>query len=81
MAIKPKKIPELSRITSIGDDDLFIIEQVSGNTSSTFAITGSNLRKSIILGPYDTDSAANTAGVSVGEPYYTSSGSVKVRLT
>lgn len=80
MAIKPRKIPELSKITSIGDNDLFVIEQVSGNTSSTFAITGSNLKKSIIKGAFLDDAEAASGGIGVGNAYYTPTGDVKVRL-
>jgi len=34
-----------------------------------------------IPGPYDSDSAAATAGVAVGKPYYQTSGQVFVRRT
>lgn len=80
MANRPRKIPELSAVTNVADTDLFIVEQVSGNTSTTFKITGLNLKKSFIKGPYADDATANTAGVSIGTLYYTSGGDVKVRL-
>ena len=34
MANRPRKIPELSAVTNVADTDLFIVEQVSGNTST-----------------------------------------------
>lgn len=82
MADRAKKITELTSIgtanTSIASGDLFIIEDVSAN--STKSATLSTLRKAIVQGPYADDTAANTAGVVLGQLYYTAAGDVKVRI-
>jgi outer membrane lipoprotein SlyB len=78
-----KKITELTSIgtanNSIASGDLFVIEDVSANTTKSGSL--STLRKAIIQGPYNNDSAANTGGVALGQPYYTADGSVKVRIS
>jgi hypothetical protein len=82
MTDRAKKIPELTSIgtanTSIASGDLFIIEDVSANTTKTGSL--STLRKAIVQGPYADDAAANTAGVALGQLYYTATGVVKVRI-
>lgn len=82
MSDRAKKIDELTSIgtanTSIASGDLFIVEDVSANT--TKSATLSTLRKAIFQGPYADDTAANTAGVALGQPYYTAAGVVKVRI-
>lgn len=82
MTDRAKKITELTSIgtanTSIVSGDLFIVEDVSANT--TKSATLSTLRKAIVQGPYADDTAANTAGVALGQLYYTAAGDVKVRI-
>lgn len=82
MTDRAKKITELTSIgtanTSIVSGDLFIVEDVSANT--TKSATLSTLRKAIVQGPYADDTAANTAGVALGQLYYTVAGVVKVRI-
>lgn len=82
MSDRAKKIPELNSIgtanTSIASGDLFIVEDVSANT--TKSATLSTLRKAMFQGPYANDAAANVAGVALGQAYYTADGSVKVRI-
>lgn len=82
MTDRAKKITELTSIgtanTSIASGDLFIVEDVSANT--TKSATLSTLRKAIVQGPYADDTAANTAGVALGQLYYTAAGVVKVRI-
>jgi len=82
MSDRAKKITELTSIgtanTSIASGDLFIIEDVSANT--TKSATLSTLRKAIFQGPYANDAVANTNGVVLGQPYYTADGTVKVRI-
>tara|TARA_R110000868_G_scaffold48949_1_gene158296 strand:- start:423 stop:674 length:252 start_codon:yes stop_codon:yes gene_type:complete len=82
MTDRAKKITELTSIgtanTSIVSGDLFIVEDVSANT--TKSATLSTLRKAIVQGPYADDTAANTAGVALGQLYYTVAGAVKVRI-
>lgn len=82
MSDRAKKITELSSIgtanTSIAGGDLFIVEDVSANTTKTATLD--TLRKAIIRGPYANDAAANTAGVVAGQLYYTATGEVRVRL-
>ena len=82
MSDRAKKIPELTSIgtanTSIVGGDIFIVEDVSANT--TKSATLSTLRKAIFQGPYTNDAAANAAGVALGQAYYTADGSVKVRI-
>lgn len=83
MTDRAKKITELDPIgtanTSIAGGDLFIIEDVSAN-NTTYG-TFDTIRKNIVRGPYANDSAANTAGVQLGQLYYTADGSVKVRIS
>jgi hypothetical protein len=73
MADRAKKIPELTSIgtanTSIASGDLFIVEDVSANT--TKSATLSTLRKAVFQGPY---------AVALGQAYYTAAGVVKVRI-
>ena len=82
MSDRAKKITELTSIgtanTSIASGDLFIVEDVSANT--TKSATLSTLRKAVFQGPYANDSVANTNGVALGQAYYTADGSVKVRI-
>jgi hypothetical protein len=82
MSDRAKKITELTSIgtanTSIASGDLFIVEDVSANT--TKSATLSTLRKAIVQGPYADDTAANTGGVVLGQLYYTAAGEVKVRI-
>jgi hypothetical protein len=82
MTDRAKKITELTSIgtanTSIASGDIFIIEDVSAN--ATKSATLSTLRKAIVQGPYTDDAAANTAGVVLGQLYYTAAGVVKVRI-
>jgi hypothetical protein len=83
MSDRAKKITELLSIgtanTSIAGGDVFIIEDVSANT--TKSATLSTLRNAIVQGPYANDTAANTSGVILGQLYYTAAGEVKVRIT
>jgi hypothetical protein len=78
-----KKLTEMSSIgtanTSIASGDLFVIEDVSANTTKVGTL--STLRKAIVQGPYANDTAANTGGVALGQMYYTADGSVKVRIS
>ena len=73
MSDRAKKITELTSIgtanTSIASGDLFVIEDVSANTTKSSTL--STLRKAIVQGPYADDTAANTAGVALGQLYYT----------
>ena len=82
MADRAKKLTELTSIgtanTSIASGDIFIVEDVSANT--TKSATLSTLRKAVVQGPYADDAAANSAGVELGQLYYTGSGEVKVRI-
>jgi hypothetical protein len=82
MSDRAKKIRELGggiELTALAAADAFIVDDASANT--TKFTTLSTIRKSVILGPYADDAAANTAGIAVGQPYYTSAGVVKVRIT
>jgi hypothetical protein len=83
MSDRAKKITELTSIgtanTSIVSGDLFIVEDVSANT--TKSATLSTLRKAIVQGPFADDDAANTGGVALGQLYYTAAGDVKVRIS
>lgn len=82
MADRAKKLTELTSIgtanTSMASGDIFIVEDVSAN--STKSSTLLTLRKAIVQGPFDDDAAANTSGVELGQPYYTSAGIVRVRI-
>lgn len=81
MATRARKVPELPGANNVAATDLFIIEKVSGNTTITSKISGTNVKKSMVKGPYPNDSTAASYGVQTGEMYYTADGSVKVRLT
>ena len=82
MTDRAKKITELTSIgtanTSIASGDIFIVEDISANT--TKSATLSTIRKAIFQGPFSNDAAANVAGVALGQPYFTADGSVKVRI-
>jgi hypothetical protein len=82
MVDRAKKINELTSIgtanTSIASGDLFIVEDVSANTTKYAPL--STLRKAIVQGPYADDAAATAAGVILGQLYYTAAGVVKVRI-
>jgi len=82
MSDRAKKITELTSIgtanTSIASGDIFIVEDVSANTTKNATL--STLRKAMFQGPYANDSVANTNGVALGQAYYTADGSVKVRI-
>lgn len=82
MSDRAKKITELTSIgtanTSVASGDLFIVEDISANTTKT--VTMSTLRKAVVQGPFANDSAANTGGVALGQLYYTAIGDVKVRI-
>lgn len=75
-----KKVIELPVITALSSNDRIVVEQIGSNSSTTSTISADNLRKQIIRGPYINDSVANTAGVAVGQLYYTATGDAKVRL-
>lgn len=81
MSDRRKKVSELTTYgnTSISNTDLFIITDVSAN--STKSATFNDVRRDLFPGPYADDAAANTAGVAVGFPYYNTSGDVKIRLS
>jgi hypothetical protein len=82
MSGRDEKIPELTSIgttaTSIAAADLFIVEDVSANETKTTRFD--TLQINLVVGPFANDSAANTGGVAIRQPYYTADGSVKVRL-
>ena len=82
MSDRAKKITELTSIgtanTSIASGDIFIIEDVSANTTKNATL--STLRKAIVQGPYANNAEANTQGVALGQLYYTAAGEVKVRI-
>lgn len=87
MADRAKKLTELTSIgtasTSIASGDIFIVEDVSANTtkSATFStLSNAIVQVPFVLGPYADDAAANTAGVVLGQLYYTAAGDVKVRI-
>jgi hypothetical protein len=83
MSDRAKKLTELPSVgtsnTSIASGDIFIVEHIS--TGITSAATLSTLRKAVVQGPYADNTAANTAGVALGQMYYTAAGDVKVRTT
>lgn len=81
MSDRAKKIRELgggTQLTALEAGDCFIVEDISANT--TKFTTLSTIRKYVIVGPYTDDISANTAGVVIGQPYYTFAGVVKVRV-
>lgn len=82
MTDRAKKITELpvsgTSNTAVANSDLFVVEDISANL--TKSVTFGTIRRALIQGPHANDAAANAAGVALGQPYYTSDGSVKVRL-
>jgi hypothetical protein len=54
-----------------GDPLRTAFEKINDNFTELYAT---------IPGPYESDEAANTAGVAIGRPYYRSTGQVFVRL-
>lgn len=79
MTDRAKKVSELTALSSLAANDVFLVVDVSANT--TKKVTFSTIRTGAIRGPFANDSAANTGGVAVGELYYTVAGDAKVRLT
>jgi hypothetical protein len=82
MTDRAKKIRELgngTELTALAAGDCFVVDDISANTTNFTTL--STIRKVVVQGPYASDSAANTAGVLVGQPYYTSAGEVRVRIT
>ena len=82
MTDRAKKIRELgngTELTALAAGDCFVVDDVSANTTKFTSL--STIRKSVIVGPYANDPAANTAGVAIGQPYYTGAGEVRVRIT
>ena len=87
MTNQTKKFSELPVAqTAATTDRLVLVYNVIGNTAvgngspQTQTIALSNLVSSVIIGPYDTDTAAQTGGVALHGLYYTSLGVVKIRL-
>jgi hypothetical protein len=80
MSNRARHIPELPTKTSIGANDYLIVESVVGSNSVTSKVTGTNAFKSVVSGPFEDDEEAEDGGVAIGTLYYTSNGSVKVRL-
>jgi hypothetical protein len=81
MTDRAKKIRELganTALTVLEANDAFIVDDYSSGTTK-FTTLGT-IRKYVAVGPYASDAAANTAGVAVGQIYYTAAGDVKVRL-
>lgn len=78
MSDRAKKITELTALTAPAGGDLFIIEDVSANT--TKSITVSTIRANIVVGPYANDAVAASSGVALNQVYYTAAGIVKVRI-
>lgn len=80
MSTRARAIPDLPAVTTLSNSDLVIVEVVVGSNTTTSKMTGTNLRKAMVRGPYANDSASATGGVIVGQMYYTATGDVKVRL-
>jgi hypothetical protein len=78
MSDRAKKFAEFSALTSLEGGDLFLVSDIS--VPATKKVTLSTLRSAVVRGPYADDAAANTAGVSIGQLYYTAAGDVKVRI-
>lgn len=76
----PRGITELSEVSSIQDEDLIVVEQVSNNSSTTMKSTFSTLKDQLIKGPFANDTEALAGSVGVGHLYYNSVGEVRVRL-
>lgn len=79
MSDRAKKITELTALTAPAGGDLFIIEDVSANTTKSVTLT--TLRTNIVVGPYANDAVAASSGVALGQVYYTAAGIVQVRIS
>lgn len=55
------------------------VVQIGNNTNLT--INANGVLNISVTGPYNNDTAANTAGIAVGQMYYDSTGNVKIRLS
>ena len=71
-----KKVSELTEANVLSSSDFFLITTPVASRK----MTTTNLRKNLIKGPFANDSVAANSFVLVGEPYYTASGDVKVRI-
>lgn len=82
MSDRAKKLTELTSIgtanTSIASGDIFIVEDISANT--TKSATMDTLRKAVVQGPYADDTAAAAGGIELGQLYFTAAGDAKVRI-
>lgn len=81
MVDRAKKVPELPSTSVLSDEDLFVVERVDGSSSVTSKMLASDLRKSLVPGPYTSDQDAEDAGVGLGGIYHTQDGTVRVRVT
>ncbi len=82
MTSRAKRLTEFPKITTLANNDLVLVEKVANSTASnTCTITATNLRKTMVRGPYANDVAAQAGGIAIGELYHTAAGDVKVRLT
>lgn len=77
-----KKVIELPIFTALTANDRIIVEQVDSNSSITGTVSLDTLRKFLVKGgPFADDLEANTGGINLGQLYYTSDGTIKIKLT
>ena len=78
---KYSDIYAVSNTTIVANSDLFILQRADGNT---YALTANTLYlniSDIITGPFANDISAAAANVAVQQMYYSSDGTVKIRLS
>ena len=85
MSNEAKTISELDPLTSLTEDTVVAAEKPNSNgVFSTYSIPLYSLGPFLLTqvpGPYSNNSAAATANVAVGYPYYDDNGAVRIRLS
>jgi hypothetical protein len=81
MSDNSKKVSELPQASNVASTDRVMVLRDPSGVPSARTITVNNFVRSLTVpGPYDTDTAANTAGIAIGHLYYDSAGTVKIRI-
>lgn len=79
--LRPRKISEFPLATMLADGDFILFDKVINETTTkTMRITAQNF-KGTILGPFENDSEAEEGDVNLGDMYFSSDGTVRIRLT
>lgn len=84
MVTSVKSISEFDNLDEPNGNTMFLAHSSANGVSNTYHVTLPVLTEYVlgqIPGPYANNSAAATANVAIGSPYYDSSGNVKIRTS